>query len=233
VNPFGFNRGAATFWFPSLIYKIHCGLFVIVFALILRIWVKASCKATKSPQLKLLPFLVYPCILLMAVISLYSGIMWYTTVATNAHEYSMMTVMVLCGIGYIFFGKNIVGILRRSGNRSPDSETLSKKIIVFVAGYIIMGFTSHITQLVGTLGEVFGTLFFFFVNGAAFLTIFLVLFFHPLEKNKNRDRTRTSSVVTPPPTPRSTTEISWIKSLKQKLCKETSASAIDLIPVET
>jgi len=188
VDPFGYYRGIASFWFPSLLFKIHCGLFVIVYALILRIWVKASCRAIRLAYVKILPFLIYPCIGVMTVVSIYSGIFWYYPAANLAHIYAMMIVMVVCSIGYIVFGKNIVSILRNSGNKSVGSEAISKRIIVFIVGYTITCYTSHVTLIVGTLGEVFGTLFFFFVNCIGFLVIFLVLFFHPIERRSSTQK---------------------------------------------
>lgn len=114
-------------------YQIHCGCFLIVFTLVLRLWygnpykltmltncrVKAIPKLQQAFLIRLLPYFVsadhpvvrfivtmkiYPSVILMVMMLLYTGAMWYSPMFFPVHNYCMMYALIVCGIGYIVFG---------------------------------------------------------------------------------------------------------------------------------
>lgn len=89
--------------------------------------------------------------------------------------------------------------MQSSGNLNSSSSNVSRKvyfdiysrvtlfqIILFIVGFNLMGYFSHIMVMLGTLGFIFGVQIFFFVNGLGFLVIFGVLYFVPPTRKGNR-----------------------------------------------
>lgn len=55
------------------------------------------------------------------------GVLWYNDSMGNVFLLTEVIVLLICGVGYIFYGKEIISTLKNSGNQSPSRLILPIK----------------------------------------------------------------------------------------------------------
>jgi len=127
---------------------------------------------------------MYSFMVLVLVATFLSGIKWYHSKFIYFFYYTQISILVICGVGFLFYGRAIWMVLKQSGNVSPNKSTLPLRLVVFILCYLVEVYTGNVLNQAGALGLVFGTLFNVLMNGIAFLGIFLILFFQPAKRIK-------------------------------------------------
>jgi len=85
-------------------------------------------------------------------------------------------IYVLCGLGLIFFGREIVMIVFRSKNKSGDTKTIPVKIIGFTVIYFVISYIALFIISEQLLGEISTIMLSHFIEGLMELSILLILF---------------------------------------------------------
>lgn len=124
----------------------------------------------------------------MLFLTILAASLWWNDSVFLAYEVFAIFSVVVCGIGYIYFGRNIVRILFRSGNQGKKATTLPIRIISFVVNFIVLSFVGVIIYEARVLGGIISlTLCILFIGFGHTVTFFFLFFKVREKKRKKKD----------------------------------------------
>jgi len=176
VDPYGFKM--LLLWPSGFFVSFTDGLNFSILLLVLNIWIMAWGKARcKIETAKFCSYIIYVLVAITIVLELVRSILWYDATLYSAHEYFSFFILAVCMAGFIYFGKDMVSIMCRSGNRTPKQNILPTKIVVVIIWFMISTIIAGTVLIAGSLGDIFGHLFSLTMSGIGIMLIFLCLFF--------------------------------------------------------
>jgi len=110
------------------------------------------------------------------------AILWYNPVAQDAFVFYNVASDVLCGCGYIYYGRSILSVLYQGRNRSRPHNSLSIRIILFIICFVSVSYAIGIVYPAHILGGILGHLFIEVVISVLMIFSFFILFFRHQEK---------------------------------------------------
>eukprot|EP00026_Physarum_polycephalum_P019049 Phypoly_transcript_20878.p1 GENE.Phypoly_transcript_20878~~Phypoly_transcript_20878.p1 ORF type:complete len:200 (+),score=0.89 Phypoly_transcript_20878:58-600(+) len=153
----------------------------IVLYLLLGIWARVTTKIRPDRLLWLAPYFIYSLSIIMLIFTILIASLFYIIDVSGWYlpfrVYGIASV-VICEIGYVYYGKNIVSVLCVSGNSSSAHHRLSFRIVSFILVFLVLSNIAIFVFQTGTLGGILGVLFFEFFIGLCYISICLVLLFN-------------------------------------------------------
>eukprot|EP00026_Physarum_polycephalum_P007344 Phypoly_transcript_07403.p1 GENE.Phypoly_transcript_07403~~Phypoly_transcript_07403.p1 ORF type:complete len:461 (+),score=50.87 Phypoly_transcript_07403:201-1583(+) len=174
VDPMG-DKGYM-WWRTSIASFFYQGVFCIVNILIVRMWILFTFHR-QARITKVVTIVAYILSVIIAFIAIAQGCFWYDPAMIQVYTIVDTAFYVLCGLGYVLFGKKFLVIFSKGGNASPDSHALPTKIALFVLIYVVVTYALIIIAFLAPMGKLFCALFSALVLALLFFAIFIFLFF--------------------------------------------------------
>eukprot|EP00026_Physarum_polycephalum_P007016 Phypoly_transcript_07069.p1 GENE.Phypoly_transcript_07069~~Phypoly_transcript_07069.p1 ORF type:complete len:255 (+),score=12.63 Phypoly_transcript_07069:891-1655(+) len=199
IDPFGFHGFK---WVNAqFLQTFYSVLYTTVSLLLLQLWmVTTGSITTKIVEAKWFAYAIHVIPTIEFILAFLQGWIKGNNVLRMLYWMSFLVTYVLCGVGFIIFGTNIITILYQSGNVLHKSEPLARKIIIFIICYLVCTYTATIIYSISAVGLIFSLLISFFAFAALTLVLIFTLFMPPV-LNRRKARIRKSLMFTGTTTP--------------------------------
>eukprot|EP00026_Physarum_polycephalum_P007404 Phypoly_transcript_07464.p1 GENE.Phypoly_transcript_07464~~Phypoly_transcript_07464.p1 ORF type:complete len:472 (+),score=46.87 Phypoly_transcript_07464:174-1589(+) len=186
-------------WYPSVAYYFHLLFYICSLLCLVRMWTLASTSAIAFLQEPgRMSTITYSVIAVVSIAGVFGGVFWFSDAALHAFVVFYFGGLLTAGIAFVIFGKLFWATFTASGNTSPGSKILPRKIAVFIMLYIAFAIVDATMYFLQPLGIVFGYFFTSLYISLAYLSLFLLLLFPKMEQQQikaNRKQRQTFASV--------------------------------------